>query len=460
MKQSIIYPALLALALAGPGWASEERGHEHHEHKEEPGHNEGHAETHSTHAEDGHADEHGEHSGHQDEHADHEGEHEDHEDKHADHDDQHEAHEDDHSGHGDHGDHGDHSDHGSHGGHGDHEEEGGVELTPAQTAAAGIIVTALQPQTLHEVVRAPGEVMFNTYLASKITPRITAQIIQRHAKLGDHVRRGQPLVTLSSVQMAEAQGELLISNREWQRVKKLGRKVVSAKRYAEAQINRQQAEARVLAYGMSKPQVDTLLKIDDPAQAIGRFDLYAPQDGTVTSDDFILGEIVKPGRVLFDITDESSLWVEARLTPAEAHRIHKGAAATVSAGQTSLRGKVVQIHHAINEQTRTQSLRIAIKNPGDRLHPGMFVDVSIDAESRGQALALPLDAVMRSPDGDWQVFIEEAPGHFEPKEVKVLRSIGNQLVINGIEPGTRVVTEGAFFVQSEIAKGGFEIHNH
>lgn len=434
MKQSIIYPALLALALAGPGWASEEHGHEH---KEEPGHNEDHAETHSTHAEDGHADEHGGHGGHQDEHADH--------------DDQHEAHEDDHSGHGDHG---------SHGGHDDHEEEGGVELTPAQMAAAGIIVTALQPQTLHEVVRAPGEVMFNTYLASKITPRITAQIIQRHAKLGDHVRRGQPLVTLSSVQMAEAQGELLISNREWQRVKKLGRKVVSAKRYAEAQINRQQAEARVLAYGMSKPQVDTLLKIDDPAQAIGRFDLYAPQDGTVTSDDFILGEIVKPGRVLFDITDESSLWVEARLTPAEAHRIHKGAAATVSAGQTSLRGKVVQIHHAINEQTRTQSLRIAIKNPGDRLHPGMFVDVSIDAESRGQALALPLDAVMRSPDGDWQVFIEEAPGRFEPKEVKVLRSIGNQLVINGIEPGTRVVTEGAFFVQSEIAKGGFEIHNH
>jgi len=411
MKQTILYPALLALILAGPSWASEEHGNDH---DEKPAHNESHQEGHDEHGEDKH-DEHGdEHGGDEDEHA----------------------------------------------GHGDHEEEGGIELTPAQMAAAGIVVTALQPQTLHEAVRAPGEVMFNAYRASKVTPRISAQIVARHAKLSDHVRRGQPLVTLSSVQMAEAQGELLVSNREWQRVKKLGRKVVSEKRYVEAQVASQLAEARVLAYGMSKPQVAALLKANDPARAIGRFDLYASQAGTVTSDDFILGEIVEPGRVLFDITDESSLWVEARLTPVEAHRIHEGAAATVRVGQATLRGKVVQIHHAIDEQTRTQSVRIDIKNPGDRLHPGMFVDVTIEAEERGQALALPLDAVVRSADGDWQIFIEEAPGRFEPKEVKVLRSIGDQVVIDGIKPGTRVVTEGAFFVQSELAKGGFEIHNH
>ena len=424
MKQQILYPALLALILAGPTWASEEHDHDH---DEKPAHNESHEDNH-----DDHGDEHGE-------------------DKHDDHGDEHaeDEHTDEHGGHED-----------EHGGHGDHEEEGGVELTPEQMAAAGIVVTALQPQTLHEAVRAPGEVMFNAYRASKVTPRISAQIVARHAKLSDHVRRGQPLVTLSSVQMAEAQGDLLVSNREWRRVQKLGRKVVSEKRYVEAQVAYQLAEARVLAYGMSKPQVAALLKTNDPARAIGRFDLYAKQAGTVTSDDFILGEIVEPGRVLFDISDETSLWVEARLTPVEAHRIHEGAAATVRVGQATLHGKVVQIHHAIDEQTRTQSVRVAIKNPGDRLHPGMFVDVAIEAEERGQALALPLDAVVRSADGDWQVFIEEAPGRFEPKEVKVLRNIGDQLVIDGIKPGTRVVSQGAFFVQSELAKGGFEIHNH
>ena len=327
-------------------------------------------------------------------------------------------------------------------------------------ASAGIVVAPLSEQVLHEVVNAPGEVMFDAYRASKVTPRISAQIVARHARLSDHVKRGQLLATLSSVAMAEAQGELLKADREWQRVKKLGRKVVSDKRYAEAQINRQQAEARVLAYGMSKAEVDALLKTADPAKAVGRFNLYAMQSGTITSDDFILGELVEPGRVLFDISDESALWVEARLTPMDAHRIREGATATVRMGDTVLRGKVVQIHHAIDEKTRTQAVRIGVKNPGDRLHPGMFVGVSIDAESRGEALALPLDAVVRSPDGDWQVFVEEAPGRFEPKEVNVLRTVGNQMVIDGIAPGTRVVTEGAFFVASELAKGGFEIHNH
>ena len=446
MKQHIIYPALLTLILTAPTWASEEHDHGH---DEKPAHKENHT--------DNHAADHDGHSGAQG-HDSHDAEHDEHEE---------ESHGDEH-GHG-HGEHGAHEDEqgNEHGGHekshgdehGGHEESG-VELTREQMATAGIVVTPLRQQTLYAVISAPGEVMFDAYRASKITPRISAQIVTRHARLSDHVERGQLLVTLSSVAMAEAQGELLISNREWQRVKKLGRKVVSAKRYAETQINRQQAEARVLAYGMSKPQVATLLNTDDPAQAIGRFDLYALQSGTVTSDDFILGELVEPGRVLFDISDESALWVEARLTPEDAHRIDKNTAATVRIGNTTLRGKVVQTHHAIDEITRTQGVRIAIKNPGDRLHPGMFVDVIIDAESQGEALALPLDAVVRSTDGDWQVFVEEEPGRFEPKEVTVLRSIGEQLVINGIAPGTRVVTKGTFFVQSELAKSGFEIHNH
>jgi hypothetical protein len=68
--------------------------------------------------------------------------------------------------------------------------------------------------------------------------------------------------------------------------------------------------------------------------------------------------------------------------------------------------------------------------------------------------------VLRAADGDWQVFVEAAPGRFEPKEVDIVNTFGKKIVISGIEPGSRVVSEGAFFVQSEIAKSGFEVHNH
>ncbi|MEA2094447.1 MAG: efflux RND transporter periplasmic adaptor subunit, partial [Pseudomonadota bacterium] len=64
------------------------------------------------------------------------------------------------------------------------------------------------------------------------------------------------------------------------------------------------------------------------------------------------------------------------------------------------------------------------------------------------------------PDGDWQVFVEHDPGEFEPREVEVIRTTAELTVIGGLEPGTRVVTRGAFFLQSELAKSGFEIHNH
>ena len=80
-----------------------------------------------------------------------------------------------------------------------------------------------------------------------------------------------------------------------------------------------------------------------------------------------------------------------------------------------------------------------------------------DSES---VLALPEAAVLRGPDGDWQVFIADGEDAFRPVEVEVLSTTGGLTVIEGLPAGTRVVTRGAFFLQSELAKGGFDPHNH
>jgi biotin carboxyl carrier protein len=115
-------------------------------------------------------------------------------------------------------------------GHGGHEEEQSVRLTPQQMQAAGIAAEAVERRPVAEVVRAPGEVKLNAYRTSSVTPRVDAQVVERHARLGDEVTTGQPLVTLSSVDMANAEGELIVAAREWQRVKKLGKKTVGANR--------------------------------------------------------------------------------------------------------------------------------------------------------------------------------------------------------------------------------------
>ena len=354
-----------------------------------------------------------------------------------------------------------HADHDAHESEqGDANEAGGIHLTPEQQEMAGVVVETLQSRDIVNELRAPGEIQLNAYATSRVAPRIAAQVLERQARLGDRVEKGQALVLLSSVEMSQAQGDLLVAEREWQRVSKLGRDVVSEQRYTEARIAREQARARVSAYGMTGDEVKQLVASGKAELANGQFQLLAPQDGTVIHDDFIVGELVEPGRVLFQISDESVLWVEARLTPDEAARIEVNARATIVLGERLIEGRVTQVHHALDENTRTLGVRIEVPNPDDRLHPGLFVEARIEGSSSERALAVPDDAVLRSPDGDWQVFVEHEPGEFEPREVEVVRTTAGFTVISGLEAGMRVVTRGAFFLQSELAKSGFDIHNH
>lgn len=343
---------------------------------------------------------------------------------------------------------------------GETHDEGGIHLMPEQQEMAGVVVEILQPRDIVNELRAPGEIQLNAYATSRVVPRIAAQVLERQARLGDRIEKGHALVMLSSVEMAQAQGDLLVAEREWRRVSKLGRDVVSEQRYTEAHIAREQARARVSAYGMTEDEVNQLVASGKAELANGRFQLLAPQDGTVIHDDFIVGELVEPGRVLFEISDESVLWVEARLTPDEAAQIQVNARATMLIGGRQVEGRVTQVHHALDENTRTLGVRIEVPNLEDRLHPGLFVEARIEGRSTERALAVPNDAVLRSPDGDWQVFVEPEPGEFEPHEVDVIRTTAGFTVIGGVEPGTRVVIKGAFFLQSELAKSGFDIHNH
>ncbi len=345
-------------------------------------------------------------------------------------------------------------------GHGHGEEASDAELSEAQRHMAGIETMVVEYRAVGEAITAPGEVTLNTYRTTNVTPRIPAQVMKRHVRLGDHVKKGQPLVTLSSVEMAEAQGTLMEADVELKRVEELGRKVVSDKRYVAAQIAYQQAYARVSAYGMTGSQIEQLLKQGDATKATGEFALLAFQDGTVINDAFIVGEIIEPGQVLFEVSDENLLWIEARLTPDQAGAVAIGASARVRAGDDWLMGKVIQSRHALDETTRTLAVHVEVANPDDRLHPGQFVSVVIEGSDKKQGILVPLAAVLRSADGDWQVFVETAPGRFEPKEVEVLSTVGDQMLVDGIAEGVTIVSEGAFFVQSEIAKSGFEVHNH
>lgn len=349
--------------------------------------------------------------------------------------------------------------------HDEHEGEeasGAIELTAAEQRLAGIVVAGVAPRTLNETVHVPGEVVINAYRSARVTPRITAQVEARYVGLGDFVQPGQPLVTLSSVAMAEAQGALIVSTREWQRVKSLGRETVSESRYTETQVAQQQALAKVLAYGMTDAQAKALMQSGDASQATGAFDLFAPQAGTVLQDDFIVGELIEPGRVLIAISDESVMWVEAQTVANGLPTTGDGTTARVTLdGITWFEGRVIQRHHRLDETTRTQGLRIEVDNTDDRLHPGQFVEVEIVTGTGAPVLAVPSSAVTMI-EGQPNVFRLGEGHEFHAEAFDAGPTVGDWVVVRaGLSDGEQIAVNGVFHLKSLLLKSSLgEGHAH
>ncbi len=370
--------------------------------------------------------------------------------------------------------------------HGHADEAEYILLTQAQIQQAGIRVIQLKPQRMNRQLTALGEVKLNQYKTIKVSPTLTTRVEIRHVQLGDAVEKDDLLVTLHTIAttdisanvlasadlmaraaelaatIAEARGDLAIAAANWDRLRGLGPDAVSGKRYTAAKIAKEQAEARLKGYGRSLTQIQKLLASDnEPVQK--HYELRAEQAGIIIKDDFVLGQVVTPEDVLFEISDMDHLWVEASMKPNDVSQIADGAPVTIQAGKQRLHGRVINIGRVLDEQTRTLAVRIEVETGKVTLYPGQFVKInllSLRDDTIQAALSVPAEALLRGGDGDWILFVETAPGRFEPREIEILDRAGDAVVIEGVEQGLSIVSKGAFTLQSELAKSGFSVHNH
>ena len=164
----------------------------------------------------------------------------------------------------------------------------------------------------------------------------------------------------------------------------------------------------------------------------------------------MVGELIEPGRVLFEIVDESSVWVEAHA--AELPEVETGAVAEVvdNEGRRTV-GRVVQRLHRLDESTRTRTLRIEVDNVGDALHPGQFVEVELATGATAPVLAVRKAAVTLIGGRESVFRLEDEEFHAVP--VATQASIGEWVVIEaGLEPGDDVATAGVFHLKSLLLK--------
>lgn len=336
----------------------------------------------------------------------------------------------------------------------EHDDEGLIELNREQLIAANIKTTELVESQLFDQILAFGELVNNEYESYLLASPVKGRVLERKSFLGQKVSKGDVLVSLYSEDVASLQSNFSVVSSEWNRVQRLGKATVGAKRFDNARI----------AYQTAKAKIDNLgIRFTDPSdlkkkKSIGVFYLSALADGVILKDDFTQGEIVSAGQVLLTMVNEETLWVDAQVTSNKL--IPDNATAKVQVAERLLEAKIIQYGHAIDEVTRTRKVRLLIQNEDDSLHSGMFADVLFYIPVSKQGFLIDESAVMRTDDGDWGVFVEEKPNHFRLQEVELGISDGERIQIIGLEKSTKVVSQGAFFLQSEAQKSGFDIHGH
>lgn len=144
-------------------------------------------------------------------------------------------------------------------------------------------------------------------------------------------------------------------------------------------------------------------------------------------------------------------WVYASIYEYELPLVRPAQPVTVTSdslpGQ-SFAGMVKAIDPMLNPETRTTRVRLLVDDPSGMLKPGMYVN-AVMAVGGGDALVIPKSAVFST--GERQiVFVDQGQGLFEPREVTLGVTAGDQVeVLSGVSAGEPVVTSGNFLIDSE-----------
>ena len=189
------------------------------------------------------------------------------------------------------------------------------------------------------------------------------------------------------------------------------------------------------------------------ASFTGRIPIVSPLAGTVIDRKITEGQFVQSDSTpIITVADLSAVWIVGDLFERDLRFVKIGAPATVAtaayAGEP-FHGRVSYISDALDPATRAAKVRIAVANPGSRLKPEMFANVSVDLPEVERAITVPARAVFVE-DGRSFVYVEKDAGHFERRAVDVADTPGgDRRVLNGLHAGERVVVDGALLLRQE-----------
>lgn len=315
-----------------------------------------------------------------------------------------------------------------------------------------------------DIVIAPGEVSLDLRHVAKITSRIEGQAEQIHVQLGDHVKQGQPLAAIVSLQLDQLIEEYLVSKAQadvaensFRRTQKLRaddivpeRKLVEDKgRFIETQARYQHVREKLLNMGLSVLELTALERGHQDESH--RYTLKAPIAGTVVVQNVVRGQGVAPGNELFEVVDTSRVWVFANLPIEQARKFKEGDTGSITPkGGEPITAPLTYLAPVADETTRTIRIRFEVVNAQGALKPGEYVNVALTLAGP-PTLAVSATAVT-TIDNQRGVFVQRDHGYaFVPIESG--REGGGWIEVRtGVSDKDAVVTEGVFDLKNVLLK--------
>jgi RND family efflux transporter MFP subunit len=280
---------------------------------------------------------------------------------------------------------------------------------------------------------------------ARIAPRFAGWVRELKVNYtGQKVAKGDPLFTVYSPELFEAESEYLLA---FERVAQLRSRedtaqAESAKRLLES------ARRKLSLWEIGDTEIAAL---EQSGQARDEILVRSPASGHVVTKNAVQGRAFMAGETLYEIADLSHLWVRAYVFEFEAPLIKEGLEARVTfpyLGNRSVESVVSFLYPHIDPQTRRAEVRLEIDNPQLDLRPQMWANVELEA-SFGEVLTVPANAIIDT-GVRLVAFVMRDDNHLEPREVTIgARSDDYYEVLSGLNDGEKVVARALFLIDSE-----------
>lgn len=322
---------------------------------------------------------------------------------------------------------------------------GTIQISPEKQQLIGVTYGQAELTNSSGDLRAVGKVAQDETRIVRVHSRVDGWIEKVHVDFtGASVKKGDPLLTIYSPEMLATQQELLLALKARDIMK--GSTLQQAAGDSESLVKA--ARMRLELWDLSLAQIEEVERTGNPIRSIT---LYSPANGFVAARNAFPKQRITAETELYMLSDLSQVWIMADVFEAELGRIRVGQAAAVSLPYENNRGfgaRVSYIQPQVDPTTRTLKVRLEAPNPGMRLKPDMFVDVTFRIAGAAK-LTVPETAVLNAGLRK-TVFVDRGRGLLEPRQVETGDLIGDRMEIRkGLKPGERIVTSANFLIDSE-----------